>query len=65
MFVVFYFVVLGLVFVVAIAAMIISVISSQNKVRSVFAAWTVISSSISRSAFSSHFYVCYMEVFSR
>jgi len=41
-----YFVVFGLVFVVAIAAMIMSVSRSQNRVRSVCVACFVISSSI-------------------
>jgi len=60
-------VVFGLVFVVAIAAIIISVIRSQNRVSSVFVAWTVSSSSIfwvqPLSPFFSMFIV--VEVFSR
>jgi len=57
---------LGLVLVVAMAAMIMSVSRSQNRVRRVCEAWTVISSSIL--ALSSPFFLAlyvFMEVFSR
>lgn len=62
-----YLLVFGVVFVVAIAAMIMSVIKIQNRVKSVCVPCLVISSSIFVVAFS-FFYLCsmmFMEVFSR
>lgn len=51
-----YLLVFGFVLVVAIAAMIMRVSRSQNRVRSVCVAWIVISSSIFWSAFSFLFF---------